>query len=264
MTDTLRTGDRPDRGHLTAGQIKRMLTPVRADRLEKKQNLTYVPQQEVRAELIRTFGPGRTDHTMHDIRLLYETRIVQGDVQYPKTGKAPEYWVVGYMVGCTLRAYDYDGYLVYECTEYHAEENAPQPNRGEAHALALTSCESYALRRAALNLGDNMGLHLYSGGSTAPLVMNTMALVDEESPLHAQRPSKPSESPAQASGTARLRSEQDASQVPGPAISSPEVVQSAERMGRLQGATNVRQTTMTPEMEAALAGEFDENGRRIS
>jgi hypothetical protein len=240
MTDTLHTGDRPERGHLTAGQIKRLLTPVRADRIEAKQGLAYVPQQEVRAELIRTFGPGRTDHTMHEPQLIYETKIVKGDEQYPAKGTKPSYYVVAYMVGCTLRAYDYDGWLVYECTEYHVEECAPLPNRGEAHAMAVTSAQSYALRRAALNLGDNMGLHLYNKGSTAPLVANTLALVDADSPLYAQRPSKPSESPAGATTQTGPGSAQDAQQAPAPVASSPEVVQSAERVNRLQAVTNVR------------------------
>jgi hypothetical protein len=240
MTDTLRTGGAPDRGHLTTGQVKRLLTPVRGDRLEKKQGLTYVPQQEVRAELIRTFGPGRTDHTMHEPTLLYETRLTKDDVQFPKTGKAPEYWVVGYMVGCTLRAYDYNGFLVYECTEYHVEENAPLPNRGEAHAMAVTSAQSYALRRAALNLGDNMGLHLYSGGSTAPLVANTLALVDPESPLsppqtgNAQRPSEPSESAPRAVTPESAREAHSAEPVTG-------APSSTRQVDRLQGVTNVRE-----------------------
>lgn len=264
MTETLNSGILPDRGKLTRGQVARLLTPVRGDRLEKKQGLTYVPQQEVRAELIRTFGPGRTDHTMHEPTLLYETRLEKDHIQFPKTGKAPEYWVVAYMVGCTLRAYDYDGFLVYECTEYHAEECAPLPNRGEAHAMALTSAQSYALRRAALNLGDNMGLHLYSGGSTAPLVMNTMALADPDSPLHAQRPSNATESAPSATTPESARSAQGAAGGTAPVQQPGAVQRQSPGMERLQGVTNVRQTTMTPEAEAILAGEYDENGRRIS
>jgi hypothetical protein len=240
MTDTLRGSGQPDRGHLTSAQIKRLLTPVRADRLEKKQGLTYVPQQEVRAELIRTFGPGRTDHTMHEPVLRYETKLVAGDVQFPKTPKSTEYWVVAYMVGCTLRAYDYDGFLVYECTEYHVEECAPLPNRGEAHAMAVTSAQSYALRRAALNLGDNMGLHLYSGGSAAPLVANTLALVDPESPISsaqtgsAQRPSNATESAPRATTPETVSEAQSAQPGEAPASST------RQDVSRLQGVTNVR------------------------
>ena len=240
MTDTLRESGQPDRGHLTAAQVKRMLTPVRADRVEQKQGLAYVPQQEVRAELIRTFGPGRTDHTMHEPRLIYETRIIKGDEQYPAKGTKPTYYVVAYMVGCTLRAYDYDGFLVYECTEYHVEECAPLPNRGEAHAMAVTSAESYALRRAALNLGDNMGLHLYNKGSAAPLVMNTLALADPESPLHAVRPANATESGAGVTTPGSGSEAQSAQPAPSPAVSSPDV-QPTERMARLQAATNVRE-----------------------
>jgi hypothetical protein len=49
--------------------------------------------------------------------------------------------------------------------------------------MALTSAESYALRRAAISLGDNFGLHLYDKGSLAPLIAGTLALGgDDESP----------------------------------------------------------------------------------
>lgn len=152
---------------ITKEQVDRLLTPVRNDRVEKKQGLTYVPQHEVRAELIRVFGPGNWDSVVHDVTLIYET-------SYEKDGKT--YWLVCYRAACTLRVRDFDGNPIAEFTEYHAEENAPQPNRGEAHALALTSVSSYALRRAAIGLGDAMGLHLYAKGSLAPLVKGTLMI----------------------------------------------------------------------------------------
>lgn len=163
-----------ERGHLTREQVQRLLKPVREDRLEKKQGLTYVPQQEVRAELIRIFGPGNVDHTMHEPQLLWEE-------SEEKNGKT--YYRAAYMVGCTLRVRDYNGNPVAEYTEYHVEQNANQPDRGEAHALAVTSAQSYALRRAAISLGDALGLHLYQGGQTIPLVKGTLELTDPESPL---------------------------------------------------------------------------------
>lgn len=164
------------RGRLTEAQIKRLLKPVPADRIEAKQGMSYLPQHEARAELIRVFGPGGADHHMHEPKMLYETRIVKGDIQYPEKGVKPEYWVTGYLAGCTVHVYNYDGVLAYECTEYHFEENAPLPNRGEAHAMAVTSAQSYALRRALLSLGDAFGLHLYDKGSKAPLVKGSLIL----------------------------------------------------------------------------------------
>lgn len=166
-------------GRLTQAQIQRLLRPVPEHRVEKKQGMSYVPQHEVRAELIRIFGPGNVDHTMHEPQFLYEDT-------YAKDGKT--YYKVAYMVGCTLRVRDYNGDPIAEFTEYHAEENAPQPNRGEAYAMAITSAQSYALRRAAISLGDALGLHLYEKGSTAPLVKGSLILQgDPDSPLSVDR-----------------------------------------------------------------------------
>src|SRR5262245_31193037 len=163
--------------HLSRKQVDRLLTPVRPSRIAKKQGLSYVPAHEVRAELCRTFGPGQWDSTIHDVTLVYET-------SYEKNDKT--YWLVCYRAACTLRVRDYDGNQIAEFTEYHVEENAPQPNRGEAHALAMTSVASYALRRAAIGLGDGMGLHLYDEGRTSPLVKGTL-MTEELWPDEPQR-----------------------------------------------------------------------------
>jgi len=160
------------RGHLTQKQVKRLLTPVRQNRTKQTQGNTYVPAHEVKAELSRVFGPGNWDSKVHGVELIYETSFENPD----KGNKT--YWTVCYRAACTLRVRDYQGWPVAEFTEYHAEENAPQPNRGEAHALCLTSVESYALRRAAIGLGDAFGLHLYADGSLAPLIRGT--LMNEE------------------------------------------------------------------------------------
>lgn len=172
-----------NRGTLTKAQITQLLKPVPASRIEKKQGLSYLPQHEARAQLIRIFGPGRVEHTMLEPELLYETRLVKGDPQYPAKGDKPEYWVTAYKAGCELRVFDYQGNLVYTCTEWHVEENAPLPNRGEANAMACTSAQSYALRRAAISLGDALGLHLYEKGQAEPFVRGTLMLRgDEDAP----------------------------------------------------------------------------------
>lgn len=153
---------------LTIKQITRLLKPVREDRVELIRGATYVPQHEVRAELSRVFGPGNWDSRVHDVELLFEEQRESKDGQMR--------WVVGYRLACTLRVRDFDGNPIAEFTEYHAEENAPLPSRGEAHAFSLTACESYALRRAAIGLGDTFGLHLYNKGSYAALVKGSLYL----------------------------------------------------------------------------------------
>ncbi len=203
------------RGHLTRMQAQQLLKPVPPARVEKKQGLSYLPQHEARAQLIRIFGPGHVEHTMLEPELLYETHLVKGDEQFPEKGTKPSYWVTAYKAGCNLRVFDYDGELIYDCTEWHVEENAPLPNRGEAHAMACTSAQSYALRRAALSLGDALGLHLYEKGQAEAFVRGTLLLAgDADSPLFVKPPE-------------------------GDAASAPTAT--AASVDRLQAATNVRE-----------------------
>jgi hypothetical protein len=167
---------------LTKAQVQRLLTPVRPDRIEKVRGMSYVPQYEVRAELSRVFGPGNWDSDIHSVALVYEDSEDRPSGQGP--GKVNTYWRVCYRAACTLTIRDYDGNHICTHTEWHIEESAPQPSRGEAHALALTSVESYALRRACINLGDSFGLHLYKDGQISPLVKGSLVTTDPDSPLY--------------------------------------------------------------------------------
>lgn len=169
---------------ITREQIKRLLSPVRPDRIEKIRGNSYVPQYEVRAELNRVFGFGNWDSTIHSVTLMYEE---PEDRTPANAEKQIFYWRVAYRAACTLRVRDYWGQTICEHTEWHAEESAPLPNRGEAHALALTSVESYALRRAAINLGDAFGLHLYRDGQITPLIRGSLVQTDPESPWYDEK-----------------------------------------------------------------------------
>ena len=53
--------------------------------------------------------------------------------------------------------------------------------------MAITSVESYALRRAAIGLGDRLGLGLYNKGETTPLVRGTLQVTDASSPQHVKK-----------------------------------------------------------------------------
>ena len=177
---------------ITPAQVQRLLTPVRPDRIERVRGNSYVPQYEVRAELNRVFGFGNWDSDIHSMTLIYEDEDVrertndEGEVVSSQT-----YWKVCYRCACTLTIRDYEGNLICEHTEWHAEESAPQPSRGEAHALALTSVESYALRRACINLGDTFGLHLYREGQLGPLIRGTLQTTDSDSPLYTPNATPP-------------------------------------------------------------------------
>jgi hypothetical protein len=63
--------------------------------------------------------------------------------------------------------------------------------------MAITSAESYALRRAAISLGDNFGLHLYDKGSVAPLIKNTLYLKEYLPPSQAEKDAEAKEAAEQ-------------------------------------------------------------------
>lgn len=56
--------------------------------------------------------------------------------------------------------------------------------------MAMTSVESYAMRRAAIGLGDRFGLGLYNKGALTPLVRGTLQL-----PQKTSKPSEPAGAP---------------------------------------------------------------------
>lgn len=161
-------------GTLTDAQIRRLMQAIDPTHVEMKQNMSYMAQHEVRAEMTRIFGYGNWDNNTLEMHQLYETRLEKDNPQYPKNGKGNPYYVVCYRALVQVRIRDLNGLPVAEFSEWHAEENAPLPNRGEANSMAITSVQSYALRRAVISLGDRLGLGLYDKGSTNALVRGTL------------------------------------------------------------------------------------------
>lgn len=148
------------RGMLTFEQIAELVKGINTLYVQAKQGKSYLAQHQARAEMNRIFGYGNWDVIDDDPVLIYEN--------FGPTGNdKKERWTVAYRMKVTVNIRDLWGMPVATFTGVHAEENAPQPQRGEAHALAITSVESYAIRRALINLGDRFGLGLYNGGSTA-------------------------------------------------------------------------------------------------
>lgn len=162
------------RGRLLRRQLEELVKAINPAYVETKQKLTYLAQHQARAEMNRIFGYGNWDVDAGEPTLLYE-------YEAPGTGAnaGKNYWRVGYRIKITVDIRDLWGMPVASYTGLHAEQNAPQPDRGEAHALALTSVDSYALRRALINLGDRFGLGLYAGGSQAAHGIYTIQLEDD-------------------------------------------------------------------------------------
>lgn len=191
---------------LTRMQVQRLLKAIDPNHVESKRGLAYMAQHEVRAELTRIFGIGGWDSQVESMDLLWE------DSYEHETSKKTMYRAC-YQAAVRLNIRDYWGNPVCSFVEWHAEANSGLPDRGEAYAMAITSVESYALRRAAIGLGDRLGLGLYDNGNKTPLVKGSLQLNDPDSPLYL---------------------------VPKPADEkSSSQAQSPDRMARMQEKTNV-------------------------
>ena len=171
---------------LTKKQVARLLTAIDSSFVDTKQGQSYMAQHEVRAELTRIFGFGNWDAQTERMEFLWERQVNPGEPDYPAKPKQgnPPYYRACYMASVRINIRDYWGNDVATFVGYHAEANSVLPDQGEAHAMAITSAESYAFRRACINLGDRFGLSLYDKGSTSALVKNSLQVVDPESPLY--------------------------------------------------------------------------------
>lgn len=149
---------------LNEQQYEQLLKPLNPARVAKRsqagRNLSYLETWDVKAHLIRIFGFGN-----------WSWEVITADIAFEseKDGK----WNVGYKVVGRLTVPGMDGNWGATYTEA-AVGSATLPQRGEAHDMAVKTAESDALKRAAINLGTQFGLSLYSNGSLRDVVGRTL------------------------------------------------------------------------------------------
>ena len=144
--------------NLSAQQIEQLLKPINPRRVAQRKggggkSLSYVEAYDIKAHMIRLFGFGG-----------WSWDVLSADLAYAIQGERN--WEVGYRVIGRLTVHT-TGATYTEA----AVGMASLPNVGEAHDMSVKTAESDALKRAAINLGDQFGLSLYNNGSTRPVVM---------------------------------------------------------------------------------------------
>jgi recombination DNA repair RAD52 pathway protein len=158
---------------LSLKQVLQLLRPIHPNRVLKdgKQH-SHVSQQDVTAHLIRIFGFCNFDTDVKYAEPVFEEPRVN------KQGEPSGRWDVCYRAMIRLTVKDPDGI---ELAHYEDGSTATAQNqtRGDAHDLAFKSSISLAKKRAAINLGDQFGLSLYSKGQTSALVLGTLVLPEE-------------------------------------------------------------------------------------
>ena len=165
-------------GYLSIEQVTRLLEGINGARVKQRDGMSHLEAYDIRRELTRVFGFGRWSARVTSMELIYE--------RLPRMSKQSGRWVadeagetrvyVGYRCGLLLRVHAPDGTLLAEYEEWAAGDasNFPLGSHAEAHDFAIKTAESQALKRCAVNLGDQFGLSLYAQGSRQPLVRWTL------------------------------------------------------------------------------------------
>jgi hypothetical protein len=167
---------------LTEQQVAFLLSPISDKRVRNLRGMSHLEAWDVRRQLIRIFGfDGFTVETLK-LDLVHEN----GNPNYRKKNKqGEEYgapytaWTIVYRaeVRLTVKAVDGRPLTVFE--DAAAGDAVNQPSVGDAHDLAMKTALSQALKRCAVNLGDQFGLSLYNDGSQTPVVLRSLAYMGE-------------------------------------------------------------------------------------
>lgn len=143
---------------LNEEQFEALLQGINPARVSEVQGMSHVEAYDIRAMLIRIFGfTGFSLTETSPTEMLYEmeTSTKQGKPAFKVAYRAS--------IRLTIGDCAYDGTAVGEAT-------MPDFKRGDCHDMAIKTAESQALKRCAINLGDQFGLSLYNNGQTAPTV----------------------------------------------------------------------------------------------
>jgi hypothetical protein len=169
----------------TSAQIAQMLKPIAEKRvlLDAKDH-AHVSQQDILAHLIRVFGFGGFDIDVLNADMVFEDPFEKRK----KDKKGQEYgdpftaWDVCYRAMVRLTVRDPQGNVVCHYENGSTATAQGQPRRGDAHDLAYKSAISLSVKRAAIALGDNWGLSLYTKGQLTALVKGTLVGPDDVDP----------------------------------------------------------------------------------
>lgn len=150
--------------------LARPIKPIRvAKRSQSGKQLSYLESWDVRAHLIRLFGYANFDIETTD-QYLVAVREYQSKSDESKP-MAEAIWFA--KVRLTVR--DPQGNRLCRYTESAIGATAgPASMIGEHHDNAVKTAASDALKRCAINLGNQFGLSLYQDGSTADVVKGSL------------------------------------------------------------------------------------------
>ncbi|MCX5522259.1 RAD52 family DNA repair protein [Streptomyces bobili] len=151
---------------LTEQQLGFLLTPISSNRVRNLRGMSHLEAWDIRRQLIRIFGfEGFTIETI-SLDLVAERETKQGERSR---------WTIVYRAQVRLTVKATDGRPLATFEDAAAGDAVNQPSIGDAHDLAMKTALSQALKRCAVNLGDQFGLSLYNDGSKDAVVLRSLA-----------------------------------------------------------------------------------------
>jgi recombination DNA repair RAD52 pathway protein len=173
---------------ITAEQYGFLTSALNPKRVKHVQGQAHLEAWDVRRHLIRCFGFAGWDFVQVTCDLIAEKTVAA-----EKPDRRERHTVIYRYVG-RLIVKASDGYPLAVYEDGAVGEAVNQPSLGDAHDLALKSAISGALKRCAVNLGDQFGLSLYRDGSVAPVVQRSLvapAASDDDGAATGHRDARP-------------------------------------------------------------------------
>jgi hypothetical protein len=159
--------------YLTPQQVEQLLQPINPRRVSVLDGLSHVEAYEIRAHLNRIFGFGLWSEELLELVELFalptETKNKKPAIN------------VAYRATVRLTVRTADGTVLGPYTEAAVGGSImPDFKRADAYDMAIKTAESQALKRCAVNLGDQFGLSLYRNGSKDAVVIATLVGLPEK------------------------------------------------------------------------------------
>lgn len=171
---------------ITAEQYGYLVLGINPDRVRKLDNQSHVEAWDIRRTLIRVFGFGGYNVETLSLDLVREIEHEPGSVMQTKwvnkqkttVSNERTLWTVVYRAQVRLIVKDAQGREIAHFDDGATGGSVNQPSLGDAHDMATKTSLSQALKRCAVNLGDQFGLSLYNkGGSDAVVVRSLVSPV---------------------------------------------------------------------------------------
>lgn len=163
---------------VTRAQHDVLLLPIKPHRVGKKDGQSHVEAYDIRAHLNRIFGFAGWSGEVIACELMYESPCEIGQDKKPgyEVGYRVTYQLTILSTGATYTEAAFGG------------QKMGVKSRGDCHDFAIKTAESQALKRCAINLGDQFGLSLYNRGSLMPLVGTSLVVPEATDPNPGQAP----------------------------------------------------------------------------